>query len=126
GWNVELEAGDGAARADHADQLGDGGGRVGHVAQQVGEGQRVEGGVGEREPLGLPADQRDPLVQTVVQDRGPTTAQHRLGDVDPGDMCARPAGELEGDAGRAGGHVEHCGGVALDDAVDHGPAPAPV
>ena len=71
GRNAELQARHPAARPDHASELGQRRLRIIDVAQQVGEGQRVEAGVREGKLLGPASDQADPV------------GQPGLGHVDP-------------------------------------------
>ena len=54
--NAELERGDRPSGFDDPRELGERRGGIVDVAQQVGEGQVVELGVGERELLGLAGD----------------------------------------------------------------------
>ncbi len=51
--------------------------------------------------------------------------QHLRGDVDPGDACPGAGGQLQGDAARAGGDVEHARRPD-GNGVHHGLAPAAV
>ena len=69
--HVELEAGDGAPGLHHPGQLAERRRRVGHVAQEVGERQGVEGPVGEGQPLGLPGDELDAVSRLPGAPRSP-------------------------------------------------------
>jgi hypothetical protein len=100
--------------------------RVLYVAQQVGEGERIEPAVSEGHLLGPPRHQPDLSRSPELCHRAPALAQHVEGEVDADHLRARPVGQLEGDPRRPRGHVEHECGIADDDVVDHRPPPPSV
>ncbi len=104
---VELEAGDGPSGLYDPHQLAQGGGRVGYVTEQVGEGESVEGGIGEGQVLGPPQDQVDPPARWAAAQVGLGGLQHLRGDVDPGHLRPGTSGQLQGDPARPGSDVEH-------------------
>ncbi len=123
---MELEVGHYPAGADHPGQLPQGGGRVRHVAQQVGEGEGVERGVGERQLLPPADEQRNAPGLAVVGHTGHPGPQHLAAQVDPGDLGAGAGRDLACHPGRAGRHVEHRSRIGGGDRVDHRPAPPTV
>ncbi len=108
---MELQAGQRPSRLHHPHQLAEGGGRVGHVAEQVGEGEGVEGGIGEGQVLGPSEDQVDATTARMAGQVGPGRLQHLGCDIDTGHPRRRAGGQLQGDPARAGGDVEHPGGA---------------
>ena len=76
--------------------------------------------------LGPAGHQLDPVGHARLGDVALALAQHVEGEVDPDHPGRAPVGQLEGDPGRARGHVEHATGAVGDDVVDHGPPPAAV
>ena len=125
---AELDHPDPAARLDHAGELAHRRRAVVDVAQQIGERQRVELGVGERQLLGLAADEPHPTGERGVggQPRS-RTGEHVLALVEADDLAAAAVGQREGDQPGPGGDVEHalpgtCGSIG----VDQRPAPARV
>ena len=122
----ELQARDLAARLDHAGQLAERGLRVEHVPEQVGKGQRVEGGVGERQLLGAPGRQPDAVAQPRVRDVALALSQHLLGEIDPDHTRPGPCRDLERDAGRPRRDVKHGLARGRRYPADHGTAPAAV
>ena len=77
------------------------------VAQQIGEHERIEGSVGEREPLCLSHDHLDTLAQPEAGDVGPALQQHGLREVDGNDVGRSPSRKFDRDAGRPRGDVEN-------------------
>ena len=126
GGHGELEAGHRAAGAHHPGQLGDRWRRVGDVTEQVGEGEGVEGGVGEGQAFALAKDEGDAVVPAGGGHVASAPAEHVLAQVDADDPCFAALGQFEGDASRAGGHVEHGGRVGDGDVIDHLAPPPPV
>ena len=102
----ELEGGDSPARADDPDELTERRRRVVHVAQEVGEGERVEGRVLEGERLGAPFAELDPPAEPGELDAAPADGEHVGALVEPDDGAAVASRELDGDGGGAGGDVE--------------------
>ena len=114
--HAEFEGSDRAARAHHARELVQRGQRIVDVAQQVGERERVELRVGERQPLRLPADELDPCgelgVSGELRARG---GEHILALVHADDRAPVGADELLGHQAGASRDVEH---AVLGDGVD--------
>jgi hypothetical protein len=110
----------------HHRQNGQGGLGIGHVAQEVGEGEGVEGPVGERELLGPAGHEPDPVGETAPLHVRPSLEEHLRGQVDADHLGGRPVGELEGDTGRPGGHVQHPVRPLGDDVPHHRPPPPAV
>ena len=113
------------AGAQYPRQLPHRRGRVIDVAQQVGEGDRVEALVGERQPLGLGLQElhRRPRLGSEASPRG---SQHRRALIDGHDRAVGPRTQLGGDQTRAGGHVEHPLSASEPERADHRRAPARV
>jgi hypothetical protein len=99
---MKFEHRDVAAGAHDAGQLPQRGGRIIHVAQQVGERQSVERRVVERELLGARFDQLDFLVNPRPRD-----GEHFAALVDAHDRAPEAAAELADDGTRAACDVEH-------------------
>ena len=105
--DAELQARHGPARLDHPGQLGQRGLRVLDVAQQIGEGQRVEAAVRKGQPLRLAGDQPDPAAQAGARHVGLALPQHVLGEVDADHAGAGPRRQLDSDPGRPRRHVQN-------------------
>ena len=111
----------------HPGQLGDGGGRISDVAEQVGEGEGVEGGVGEGQVLALTEDEGDAVVPTGCRPRsvglGRSMSSLRSmpvirASVRSASSRATPAGPVATSRTMAGRAVDHV--------VDHLAPPPPV
>jgi hypothetical protein len=128
----ELQAGHHAAWPHHPAKFRQRGPRVGNVPQQVAERQRVEGTVGERQPLGLPRDHTDPVAEAGRGDVRHAAGEHLLGQVDTDHGTAGPADQLDRHTRRTCRDVKDEGPAAVAtahpvrDAVDRGASPLPV
>src|SRR2546430_13579782 len=118
GRNGELEARDRAAGADDARELRQGRARIVDVAEQVGDRERVERGVLERQVLGARLDQLYRCGQVLARDR-----EHLRALVDADDRAAVLAEQLPCDRARAGRDVENFVARACLDPRDEKPAP---
>ncbi len=124
--DVELEARDRAAGTYDPGELTQCRRGVGHVAQQVGEGQRVEHAVVERQRLAAAEDQRDAALETRLGDPLTTDGQHVGRDVDADDPCVAACRELQRYPGGAGGDVGDRRRSVTQRGVDHHATPAGV
>src|SRR5581483_293221 len=86
----ELEPGDDAARPDDPRELSQRRRRVADVTQEIGEGQRIELAVRERERVSARLDELDASVHAP-----PRLREHAGALVDADDAAARPAHQLE-------------------------------
>ena len=95
-----------AAGTDDAGQLAQGRRHVGDIAEQVGEDDSVEGGVGEGYGLRRALDEIDGRRLAVAD--GPLLGleQHRPGDVGGYHSHLGPPRDAKGDGAGAGGHVQ--------------------
>ena len=127
GRHVELEAGDGRAGLQHTGQLDERGCRVGHVSQEVGEREGVEGIVGEGELLGptgdgaatrLPARPRATFSRPRRNMASVRSTPTMLPGVRSASWRATPAVPVATSRTRCGS--------SRDDVVDHGPPPTAV
>ena len=116
--DAELEHRDPPAGLHDARQLAHRRGGVVDVAQEIGEGEMVEGLVGEWQPFGARANERH---VAVAFDRG---AEHVRALIDANDTAAIAAAELARDHPRAGRDVEHDVGGCRGDRGDERVAPA--
>src|SRR5947199_313542 len=121
GRDGELEARDHAARADDAGELTEGRRRVVDITKEVREGERVEGGVVEREVFGARLDELDVRGQTLARNR-----EHLRALVDTNDGAALLAEQLLCDRARTGGDVQHFFAGACLDSRDEESPPAGV
>ena len=122
----ELEAGHRRAGLEDPGELAQRGRGVGDVAEEIGEGERVDARVGNGQLLTAAGQERDAVSHPGGSDVRLAAPQHRFGEIDPGDEGRRPTAELERDPGGAGGDVEHPLGSGRNDVVDHRPAPPAV
>jgi len=81
---------------------------------------------GKRQTLTLTKDERDTARAPGGDDIASASAQHVLADVEAGDPRIGAGGQIESDAGGAGGNVEHAGWVRRHGVIDHLAAPPPV
>jgi len=117
--HAELEARDHPSRANHPRELPERRRRILDVAQQVGEGEPVEGAVGKRQPIGLADDELD-----VGAEAAASHGEHLRALVEPDDRAARPAAKLPRDGSGAGRDVEDAVAAACLDPRDEEGAPA--
>jgi hypothetical protein len=128
------QEGDGGARNSrlatlppgHARQLAQRLLGIGHVAQQVGERQRVEGGIGEGQLFGPADDQSDAVGPAGRRDVALALPQHLFGQVHSDDARRGTRRELQRHARGSRRHVQNRTRPGRDDLVDHGPPPARV
>jgi hypothetical protein len=102
----ELEARHDPAGPHDSRQLGECRGRIRHVADQVGERERVEGAVGERELLSAAFDERDPVGEPGRFDPRARPSEHLRALVDSDHTAAVLPDELDRDRGCPGRHVQ--------------------
>src|SRR5581483_8875644 len=119
--DAELEPGDDAARPDDARQLRERRGGVFDVAQEVGEGERVERRVLERERLGGSLDELDAPVRAP-----PGLREHPAALIHTDDAAAVPRNERSRDEPGAGRDVEDTALGTRVDARDEEAPPARV
>ena len=124
--NRKLQAGHHPARSNDASQLGNGRGRVGHVAEQVGERDRIKGAIVERKVLTLPSYEADAILPVGRDHVAMPSGKHVRAQVDSRDRGTGSIGQLQGDAGRSGGNIEDRRRTRRHDVVDHLPPPASV
>ena len=91
---VELEAGHRAPGLHHPGQFAERRGGIIDVAQEVGEGQRVEGVIGKGQTARLARRPAGPGRSRRRGDVALALRQHRLGEVHADDVGRRPLGEL--------------------------------
>ena len=104
---AELDHPDPPARLDDASELTHRRRTVVDVAQQIGEREGVELTVGERQPLGLAADERDSRGERRGLGQScPRDGEHRLALVEPHDLAVAATGKRERDQPGAGRDVE--------------------
>ncbi len=104
---TELEHRDRAAGSHDAGELAHRRSGVVDIAEQIREGERVEGCVLEREPLGGALDEFDPVLEARRLDPPAAGLEHVGALVESDDVAAGPAGELDRNGGSPGRHVEH-------------------
>ena len=90
--DAELERGDRPARLHHPGQLGERRRRVVDVAEQVGERERVEGGVLEGQRLRAALDELDAVAEACALDARAAGGEHVGALVDADDACSRAGG----------------------------------
>ena len=102
--HAELQRGHPAARAHDAGQLAHRRRRILDVAQQVGERQRVEARVLERQALGLPLDELH--TRALAREARPRSGEHLRALVETDDGAVRTSAQLGSDHPRAGRDIE--------------------
>ena len=104
--HVELQRGDPPSGAYDPSELLERLGRLVDVAEEVGEGQGVEGFRLERQLLGAPLDQVDLLSETGSLHASPAGVDHPAALIHTDDRAPVPAHELDGNGCGAAGDVE--------------------
>src|SRR5438094_6424360 len=99
--DAEIQCDDAAARADHPHELAHGGRGIVDVAQEVREGQVVEGFIWERQRLGASADERD---VSIARGGG---SKHVRTSVETENLAAIPLGDRARDQTGPSRHIEY-------------------
>lgn len=120
----ELERGDRAAGTHDTRELTERRGRIGNVAEQVSERERVEATVLEPKLLGVSLLELDPVGKAGAHRARPADREHLGALVDTDDRAARPADELDRDSGSSCRDVEDGVARLRGEAGDEKPAPA--
>ena len=122
----ELQARHCAAWSDDTADFAQCCGRIGHVAEQVSEGEGIERLVAKWQLLGPARSQPDSRCSATLGNKLATAAQHLFGDVYARHRGIAAVGEHERHPGRAGGHIQDVCRIGADreEAIDHCPPPA--
>jgi hypothetical protein len=121
---LELQHRDRASRSDDARELDEHGGRVVHVAEEIGERKRVKRAVLVRKLLGSALFELDPVLEDCGLDATLSGGEHLAALVDSDDVAAVSSRQLDGDRGGPAGHIEDGVARACAHARDEEGAPA--
>src|SRR5919108_609493 len=119
----ELERGNRAAGSDDACELRQHAGRLVDIAEEVGERERGEGRIRERQLLGAPLDEPDPLAEPGFGHAPAALGEHAGALVQPDNGATVPARELDRDRAGPGRYVEDGVAGARVDARDEERSP---